>query len=459
MTLLLAASLFFTTPAPLDMPRAEAYLVTTKRGVRQLEDRYDTFDLWTSRAVIGRWMDDDYRVFVLSRLDMLPPALSGESLTRTRYETELVAADKRKIDHVAAMVNCLSPIEPAAEPERPHQTPRGLKDVRFWQGTNTTAIVCSFLPEKSPCWYLATWELSEQDDFAAMSELFTGEFLDGKAWQELCTEEPKPSARGERELLRRDVRHGVAAYPAWHATDSEEFTIIDVLPARGFIEALTNDLPVLRRRYAEVIQSPLSGSNTLCVARIYANRDEYLEAAGEDMEWSAAYWNARRRELVAYMPEGGDRELLRTVRHEAFHQYLSYACSMIQASPWLNEGYAQYFEDEADGNWGIDVEVADFDKLEELLYAIFFVDYQTFYAGSDRDRRLKYRLAWSVAYFLEKGAPKLRFEPFKNVKSNYIAALLDTHDMRLATAAAFDGSHDKLKNFIAEWKKFWIKRM
>jgi len=38
MTLLVAASLFFTTPAPLDLPRAEAFLVKEGES-RRLEDR------------------------------------------------------------------------------------------------------------------------------------------------------------------------------------------------------------------------------------------------------------------------------------------------------------------------------------------------------------------------------------------------------------------------------------
>ena len=466
MTLLLAASLFFTTPAPLDMPRAEAYLVTTKGGVRQLEDRYDTLDLWTCRAVVGRWIDDDFRVFVLSRLDILPPAFTGESSTRTNYETELVPADRRKPEQLAAMVNCLSPIEPAAEPVRPRQMPRGLKDARFWQGTNTAAIVCSFLPEGSSAWYLASWELSDSDDFNEMSELFTREFLDKKAWLEVCSDETKASATekggakrrratAERELLRRDVRHGVAAYPSWHATDSEEFTIVDALPTRGFIEALTNDLPVMRRRYAEVMPSPLNGSNTLCVARIYANRDEYLEAAGEGMEWSAAFWNPRRRELVAHMPESGSEKLLETIRHEAFHQYLSYACSMLSASPWLNEGYAQYFEGGPDGPDFVDP--TDLVQFAESIPAILAMDYNEFYSGTDLERRTKYRLALTIAYFLEKGAPEVRFQPFKDVKRDYIKALLETKDMFAATNAAFKNK-ETLELFIREWTKFWKER-
>ena len=48
--LLLAASLLFTDPLPLDMPRAEGYLVR-ERGVCRLEDRFNKLDLWVSQSV------------------------------------------------------------------------------------------------------------------------------------------------------------------------------------------------------------------------------------------------------------------------------------------------------------------------------------------------------------------------------------------------------------------------
>ena len=199
-------------------------------------------------------------------------------------------------------------------------------------------------------------------------------------------------------------------------------------------------------------------SNVLCVARIYADRDEYLDAAGEDMKWSAAYWSPARRELVAYLPPAGDAELLRTVRHEAFHQYLSYATAMIPVSPWLNEGYAQYFEDEENADWKLG-EVARPSKeeiaaLAKMLPAVMRMDYAEFYAGTDAERRLKYRLAWSIAYFLEKGAPELRFRPWENLKKDYVADLMKTHDMLKATSAAF-GSQEKLEKFVSDWREFW----
>ena len=264
-------------------------------------------------------------------------------------------------------------------------------------------------------------------------------------------------------MLRRDARHSIAAYANWHFTSAEEFAVLDDLPSRGFVETLTNDFPVMRAKYAAAIPSPLDGSNVLSVVRIYANRGEYLDALEadgmDDMSWSAAYWSPQRRELVAHLSPGGGEELMQTIRHEAFHQYLSYAASMISASPWFNEGYAQYFEDESSDEWGAGLVVTDenIDRMAAAIPGVLLMDYEQFYAGSDLERRFKYRLAWSIVRFIEKGADDVRLKPFAGLKKRYMDALIETRDMRRATSAAFKDA-DLLKKFIAEWKKFWKKR-
>ena len=439
MTILAAISLsvFFSHPMPLDMPRAEAYLVSSGDS-RRLEDRFNVQDLWTSRAVLGRWEDDDGRCFTVSRLDKTPPVFAEKTMTRTEYTASEATIDKRKdLEAIFRSVNMLSPVPLAEEPSRPRQMPRGIKDAEYMEGTNT-AIVCRFLPEKSDTWYLATWELVEGDETAAMRE----------------------SPVSERELLRIDARHSVTNYANWHATDSDEFVVLDdLLIGTAFIQTLTNDLKTMRAKYADVVPSPLDGSNVLCVARVFKDRDEYLDTIGDDMKWTAAYWDPARRELVAYLPENGEKELLKTIRHEAFHQYLSYAASMISASPWFNEGYAQYFEDEESEDWELGPgAVIDLEALAEAIPSVMKMGYKEFYDGTDAERRVKYRLAWSMARFIEKGAPDIRFKPFKDLKSDYIESLLKKQDMSVATAEAF-GSEEKLKLFVAEWVKFWKKRM
>lgn len=474
--ILLAASLWFVHPAPLDMPRAEAYFIKSETGELWLEDRYDTLDLWMSRAVLGRWEDDDGRRFAVAKLDAVPPVFE-ETRTRRDYVKDRVALDRKdkSIGELRTLaVSRLSPFELPKEPSSPHQPIRGLDEVLYYHGTNRTAIVCAFLPEKSRAWYLAAWNLLPEDDFDYSRERFEEDFL--AKWSELVKTDLRSEAdyaedggrharrdrrkapegrAAERELLRGDACHSVTNFANWHVTNAPEFSVLDDLPAdNAFVRTLTNDLPVLRAKYAATLPSPVDGTNVLCVARIFKDRDEYLDAVGEDMAWTAAYWSPLRRELVAYLPPEGADGLMKTIRHEAFHQYLSYACAMISVSPWLNEGYAGYFEDETSADWQLGGRPLDLDKLAEFLPEVMKMDYAQFYDGSALERQLKYRLAWSIAYFLEKGAPKVRFEPFKDVKKNYVEALLKHKDMFLATAAAF-GTRDNLELFVAEWKKFW----
>ncbi len=469
--ILLAASLFLTTPSPMEMPRAQAYLVK-ENGVYRLEDRFDKTDLWISRTVDGAWRDDEGREFLLATLaNVVPPIAKEAPVTRADYVETLTPLGKKDSAAIFSAVDMLSPVPPAEEFSRPRQTPRGYKEVRYYHGTNDSAVICAYLLEKSERWSFAAWTLAEGDDFDVALKTFEDEFLakerpaiderrspgDAPVKGGRAKKAPPPS---ERELLRADARHTVALYDTWRVTDGDEFTVLDDIgSAHSFTVSVTNDLKRMRAAYAATVPSPIDGSNVLCVARIFASREEYLDALEAndhgDMEWSAAYWSPKRRELVAYLPQDGSEKLLETIRHEAFHQYLSYATSMISASPWLNEGYAQYFEKGPNGPDFVDP--ADFGKFAEQLPALMAMDYDEFYAGTDLERRLKYRLALTIAVFLEKGAPEVRFEPFKDVKRDYVKALLETKDMRQATAAAFK-TEDNMKLFVREWFKYWKKQ-
>ena len=473
--LLIALSLFFTDPAPLDMPRAEAYLVH-EDGVSRLEDRFDRMDLWVSQALIGRWVDERERMFLLASLDARPPVI-GRSASETRAENESHRVPMRRVranaGFPAAFKDAIAILAPCAvmdKPRSPRQLPRGYKEVCYWQDpTNYSDVVCTFLPEKTNTWFLASWKLAEDDDYPTQMGAFENQFL--KTDFPSLVSRLKPATEGretldgrrERALLRRDARHSIAAYSNWHFTGAEEFAVLDDLPSRGFVETLTNDFPVMRAKYAAAIPSPLDGSNVLSVVRIYASRDEYLDALETDgmtnMAWSAAYWSPQRRELVAHLSPGGGEELMRTIRHEAFHQHLSYAASMIATSPWFNEGYAQYFEDDESADWGEGFDLSDesVDRMSAAIPGILMMDYDQFYGGSDLERQFKYRLAWSVVRFIEKGADDVRLKPFEGLKRRYMDALIETRDMCKATSAAFKDA-DLLKKFVAEWRKYWKTR-
>ena len=99
----------------------------------------------------------------------------------------------------------------------------------------------------------------------------------------------------------------------------------------------------------------------------------------------------------------------------------------------------------------------DLDALHDALQALMSMNYAEFYPGTDAERRLKYRTAWSIAKFLEAGAPKVRFNPFKNYKKDYVRILIERRDPTRATFEVF-GSEENFKKFAAEWKKYWEER-
>ena len=141
---------------------------------------------------------------------------------------------------------------------------------------------------------------------------------------------------------------------------------------------------------------------------------------------------------------------------------------MVTAAPWFNEGHAELFEHthfDGYGNLLFDVDPsaaafvhANAEALAEYLPAFVALDYDAFYAnsGTDAQRRANYDLAWSIAYFLEVGAPEVRFRPFESLRADYLRHLLEKKDYAAATRAVF--TDDMLKKFIAEWLKFWKKR-
>lgn len=470
--LLLTLSLFFSEPVAPEMPRVDAYLVSESDGTQRLEEMSERMDLWSFHALTGRWVDRDSRVFTLADLAVAPPAGGDQPVfvTRRAYAGSIEKFElfrdrmPRPERSFVRAVSLLSPI--AVSPPRPIENlPRGYRAVEYWQGTNRSALVATYLPEKSPCWRMATWQLAEGDDIEEMEKIFETRFLqrEDDGLNRRAPRIPDPS-RSERDLFKEDLRLSVTNYPAWRVTEAPDFMVLDNLPrTSGFVCSLTNELSVMRAKYRSTIPSPLDYSGSVSTFRIHSSRDGYLEGllleGITNIFWSAAYWCQSRRELAAYMPPEGDHRLLRTMRHEAFHQYLSYATSMIPASPWFNEGYAQYFERDDGGDWGMEIPPSPewIENAARMLPALMKMDYGEFYSGTDEERRVKYRLAWSLAYFIEKGAPEVRFNPFKNLKRDYIAGLLKYRDMHKATEAAFAGA-EALEDFIGEWKKFWRNR-
>ncbi len=467
---------------PLDLPRAEAYLVT-RDGESFLEDRYDAFDLWTGRTLRGRWRDAFGNRLYLARLDSLPlndtPGVTRtrrsfrDAMSRGRFNSK----DPVQRDMAAAAV---SPAE-LGRAVRPRRAQRqNLAELVAYSPSDDRTLAYAFRPvdpvRKGPGdWFLAVLVAAEAEEMAEVRARFDEDFLDRISVPSVAAcrrlkslpEPSKDDEPSEADLLRADVRAQVVNYDEWASTDAEDVTVLDDLDAgirARVVSDLTNTLPRLRREYATRVPSPLVGTNALAVVRVFRNREEYLAYVGIEQKWTAAVWSPMRRELVLYHPEAGMDQLLRTIWHEAFHQYLAYAGSMIESSPWFNEGHAQLFENLSFDHKGNAVFARDEQaaayvheyaaELAEVLPSVFLMDYDAFYAGTAEDIAAKYRLVWSIAYFLEVGAPKLRFQPYASFRADYVKALVETRSMHEATQAVL-GDEKSRDAFVAAWLAFW----
>ena len=468
------------TASPFALPKAAAYLVTSSTGARSLEDRFDVFDLWESATLRGRWVDDEGNQLQIARLFARPPVdVPGTVSTRRAFYDALArqAIDPKRLDQRDEAAMAVAPVD-VQDPVKPRRSQRhNLMDVVYYPSTNDHALVCAFRPRtpergETTDWYLASLVAVPEANMNEVQAWFDENFLD-EIRVPNARARPVPAAAAfppddatEEELLWRDIRGNVVNYDDWHSTSAEDVLVVDnVDPAlRGFfIAALTNNLPRLRRAYARCVPSALSATNKTAVVRVFRSREEYLAYVGVEQKWTAALWSPVRRELVLYLPESGADKLLRTVWHEAFHQYLAYAGSMIDSSPWFNEGHAQLFEHSHFDRDGVIVFDRDAQseayvkqyaaELAQYIPAVLEMDYAAFYDGTQEEIAAKYRLAWSIAYFLEVGAPKIRMRPFENLRADYLRELVRTRSMHEATAAVLND--DRREAFAAAWLDFW----
>ncbi len=468
------------TASPFALPKAEGYLVTSSKGARRLEDRFDVFDLWVSATVRGRWVDAEGNQLQIARLFARPPMdAPGTVSTRRAFYDALARQpiDPEQLAQRDEAVQSVAPVE-VQGPVKPRRSQRhNLRDVVYYPSTNDHALVCAFRPrtperKETADWYLASLLAAPTADMNEVQAWFDEAFLDAiyvpnaRARSAPVAAPFPPDGATEEELLWRDVRGNVVNYDDWHSASAEDVLVVDnVDPVlRGlFIASLTNNLPRLRRAYARCVPSALSATNQTAVVRVFRSREEYLAYVGVEQKWTAALWSPVRRELVLYLPESGAEQLLHTVWHEAFHQYLAYAGSMIDSSPWFNEGHAQLFEHSHFDRTGAivfdrDVQAAAYvqqyaAELAQYMPAVLEMDYPAFYDGTQEEIAAKYRLAWSIAYFLEVGAPQVRFRPFERLRADYLKALVRTHSMREATAEVLDG--EAREEFVAAWLDFW----
>jgi hypothetical protein len=472
---------------PLSLPQAHPYLTSdTEYLIR--EDRFDPFERWYGLQCCGRWRNARGQTLTLGRIANRLPLFSDNHVSRPRFEAALAddsnLVDPRNMEHIDEWVATFID-KPVHEPEKLKLNAFSLDELRFYPCEATNTLIYAFRPRQlgstaAPDWFCVRFEAPGEKDPAALrsrfEELFIGQISlpnrtskgEGAEAVQLDVSRKGMKATDQpNHPVRIEARTSIENYDTWWYAETDGYIILsDVATEVGksVIRDLQDTMPALRQAYARLVP-PLTSENDISLIRIFQSKDDYVRHVGKDHAWTAAVWMPGRRELVLTQESNKD-EIMGLIRHESFHQYLSYAYCMLAAAPWLNEGHACLFESarvDAKGKVNLDEDPTRSQLLLEnlgavtaALPALIQADYEAFYGGEMMERRLKYAAVWGLAYYLQKGAPLERNTPFKSILPDFAASLAATHSYQAATSEAF--KKIDVRVFQDNFREFWLKR-
>jgi len=300
-----------------------------------------------------------------------------------------------------------------------------------------------------------------------------------KSWQKyinnlgksITLSQPKATSivnqKGETGASRTRVIQALKALPNWQYWETEHYIICSDLKSkdRKLISLIKSNIEKYHFAYSQVIK-PWKPITEVSVVKVFANREDYLNYVGEDLKWSGGVWMPSKQELVV-SPPGWDADkkqktdsVLKVLYHEAFHQYLHYACQGTENSTWYNEGHAQLFEGAVIKGSRLTVMENDYkaSQLKKTIEAsngtiknVIHLTPSQFYSENQRDAA--YSVSWALVYYLRKYAMHKK-NKFKDILPKYREELKRTKDCKKATEFAFKYVDiDELqKEFIDFWQ-------
>ena len=472
---------------PIPLPLAHAY-VSSEEDSLVREDRFDPFELWYANQCCARWHDAEGNRLVVGRLTCKLPDFEAENVSRKRFDMEMSNDDNLVNPDKAADVNewVATFVDTVVyEPKKVKLNSFALDELRVFPCDATNTLIYAFRPRrignaKNFDWFCVMLQVSGATDIkvlrAAFEEQFIGKIAlpnrssagEGAQSGEVSTThaDDKPFDQPNHPV-RIEARKSVENYDTWWFAETDGYIILSDVSTevgKSIVRDVQDALPAFRKAYEKLVP-PLTRERDVSLIRLFQTRDDYVRYVGKDQAWTGGVWMPGRRELV--LAQGFNKEeMMRVIRHEAFHQYLSYAYCMIPAAPWMNEGHACLFENasaDKKGKVTLNEDPARCPMLVEnievavaLLPRLLEADYPAFYAGSESERGLKYAVAWGLAYYLQKGAPTERNTSFKTIMSDYAASLAQTHTYGEATKQAF--AKINMAVFQENFREFWLKR-
>lgn len=293
-----------------------------------------------------------------------------------------------------------------------------------------------------------------REQFLAAAKSFT---LLGKA------DAPTASAEADaqlspREAARKVARENATRVPGWWYEETENYLVVTNAPKKkqALIDGIKMRLEAIRTLYEKDFP-PAKPIDAVSIVRVCDARQTYLDYGGSPS--SAGYWYAGAKELVFYL-EGEKNNIWTVLQHEAFHQYIYYACGEISPHSWYNEGYGDYYSGaniQERKVLGVDSNRWRQDTIKEAARQGTHVPWkdmirysqQQYYSRAD----LCYAQGWSMIYFLNKGVAE--GHPWRAILPTYLKVLQESQSGDKAVDEAFKDVD--LEKIEAAWIDFTTK--
>ncbi len=480
------------SPEPLAPVQTFTYTFT-QGGESSRRDRYDPRELWYETQHAGQWRDEDGNLLILGRpthqLPAVPsdiPHVAREDFEKARNQPA-VAFVPTSLPALTDWVSVFAGSR-ATTSEVLRLPPGGAsRAVRFTLPNPATLAYAFQVSQRQPDgrsgpspWFVAVVRVADGTPREKVQRDFEAQFLasvssiplagagsvGGVRTRDLSAASPAAVTNTAEDPSRLAARKSIANMKDWWYAEAHGYIFLsDIRGSTGnyLIRDLQANLPALRRAFARLVP-PLESSGEVSVVRIFEDASAYRQYVGQDMEWSIGAWIPMRRELVVLSQDKEKEQTMAIIRHEGFHQYLSYASGVREHALWFNEGHACFFESAQVDRTGrvslpegdrVDTLIANLPAAAQFLPMVLRANWKEFYQGSEASRRLNYTTAWALVYFLQKGAPASGLKQYQTVLPTYLDVLKTTGDAGQATAAAFRAiAMDRLQqDFVEFWRR------
>ncbi len=485
-------------PEPHPPPQVFTYRRDAPDGSRQFEERFDIRDLWRREQRVGSWIDSHNNRLELARVSSPAPPADPVHVSRNAFDRWWERQHDRPLDDRDE--NLLQWVidytgDPEARSRGFTRPPLALRDLVLFEWDAIPHQI-GFIFRLNPA-AAGQAQVGDQLFFARLQthpqiapDIVRREaaerFLPSIAWagrqtaaiipdDPIAETGPAGSDITPPEGLetgRRQIRESIRNLTDWWYEETTHYIILTDIKsqARRLIDRLTEDLDTMRNAY-EILAPPPREITEVSVIRIFAESTDYVRYVGEDYAWSGGLWKPSRREMVVRHPDRSPRRaslenILRTVRHEAFHQYLFYAFDRIQPCAWYNEGHAVFVE-YAQPQRHLVVEPHAF--YEDLMIGLardrrsniprlLAMDYPEFYNPDDTRRQENYALAWGLIYYLRLAEPRTQnLDTVTAILDRYIEALWKERSGPAATRSAWQDVD--MDDFVNDFEHFWSSPM